>query len=202
MFRIPPHMIGAPTGDSMTYSTVEQESIDFVRYSYAVVAPYRVGDQRRLGSRVPAQYLRFELGALLRSTRGPAPGLRARARSGHGLDEPRRGPPVRGLIARTTAADHDGIGRNDGHRGGKQQWQRHHIAVTRVGPPRSRPRGSPPSEELHGFAALYDTEAQLDGFVETIQRGAFAKALASDPDVYLTFNHSATGSWRAPRAAR
>ena len=43
---------------------------------------------------------------------------------------------------------------------------------------------------LHGFAALYDTEAQLDGFVETIQRGAFTKALASDPDVYLTFNHS------------
>jgi HK97 family phage portal protein len=33
VFRIPPHMLGAPTGDSLTYSTVEQESINFVRYS-------------------------------------------------------------------------------------------------------------------------------------------------------------------------
>lgn len=33
VFRIPPHMIGAPSADSMTYSNVEQESIEFVRYS-------------------------------------------------------------------------------------------------------------------------------------------------------------------------
>lgn len=33
VFRIPPHMLGAPTADSMTYSNVEQESIEFVRYS-------------------------------------------------------------------------------------------------------------------------------------------------------------------------
>jgi HK97 family phage portal protein len=33
-FRIPPSMIGAGSGgDSMTYSTVEQQSLDFVRYS-------------------------------------------------------------------------------------------------------------------------------------------------------------------------
>jgi HK97 family phage portal protein len=35
VFRIPPHMIGAPSADSMTYSNVEQESIEFVRYSLA-----------------------------------------------------------------------------------------------------------------------------------------------------------------------
>ena len=33
VFRIPPHMLGAPSADSMTYSNVEQESIEFVRYS-------------------------------------------------------------------------------------------------------------------------------------------------------------------------
>jgi phage portal protein BeeE len=33
VFRIPPHMLGAPSGDSLTYSTVEQQSLNFVRYS-------------------------------------------------------------------------------------------------------------------------------------------------------------------------
>lgn len=31
LFGIPPHMIGAPTGDSMTYKNVESEGIDFLR---------------------------------------------------------------------------------------------------------------------------------------------------------------------------
>ena len=48
VFRIPPHMLGAPSADSMTYSNVEQESIEFVRYSAdAVAAPHRAGDQQR-----------------------------------------------------------------------------------------------------------------------------------------------------------
>ena len=34
VFRVPPNMIGAGSGgDSLTYSTVEQQSLDFVRYS-------------------------------------------------------------------------------------------------------------------------------------------------------------------------
>ena len=33
LFRVPPHMIGAQVGDSMTYATVEGQSIDFVRWS-------------------------------------------------------------------------------------------------------------------------------------------------------------------------
>jgi HK97 family phage prohead protease len=44
---------------------------------------------------------------------------------------------------------------------------------------------------LRGFAATYDSESRdLGGYVETIQPGAFRDVLASDPDVYLTFNHS------------
>ncbi len=31
IFLIPPHMLGAPTGDSMTYKNVESEGIDFIR---------------------------------------------------------------------------------------------------------------------------------------------------------------------------
>jgi HK97 family phage prohead protease len=44
---------------------------------------------------------------------------------------------------------------------------------------------------LHGFAALYGAESRdLGGFVETIEPGAFTEALAGEPDVLLTFNHS------------
>jgi len=46
-------------------------------------------------------------------------------------------------------------------------------------------------KKLTGFAALYGVESRdLGGFTEVIQPGAFADVLASDPDVYLTFNHS------------
>ena len=68
VFRIPPHMIGAPSADSMTYSNVEQESIEFVRYS---LAPWlrRIelavsGDRDLTFDR---QYVRFELDGLLRA---------------------------------------------------------------------------------------------------------------------------------------
>ena len=60
-------MLGAPTGDSLTYSTVEQQSIDFVRYS---LAPWlrRIelaisGDSDLAFAR---QYVKFEVDALLR----------------------------------------------------------------------------------------------------------------------------------------
>ena len=33
LFRVPPYMLGASTGDSLTYSTVEGQGIDFVRWS-------------------------------------------------------------------------------------------------------------------------------------------------------------------------
>jgi HK97 family phage major capsid protein/HK97 family phage prohead protease len=44
---------------------------------------------------------------------------------------------------------------------------------------------------LRGFACLYGVESRdLGGFTETITAGAFSDVLASQPDVYLTFNHS------------
>ena len=44
VFRIPPHMLGAPSADSMTYSNVEQESIEFVRYSLTAVGLAQSGE--------------------------------------------------------------------------------------------------------------------------------------------------------------
>src|SRR5215207_8963836 len=68
VFRIPPHMLGAPTGDSMTYATVEQESIDFVRYS---LTPWlrrielAISGDRDLATQ--RQFVKFEIDGLLRA---------------------------------------------------------------------------------------------------------------------------------------
>ena len=66
-FRIPPHMLGASTGDSLTYSTVEQQSLDFVRYS---LQPWLRRIELALSSDNDLtslrQYVRFEVDALLR----------------------------------------------------------------------------------------------------------------------------------------
>ena len=67
VFRIPPHMLAAPTSDSMTYSTVEQQSLDFVRYS---LTPWlrrielAISHDRDLT--FDRQYVKFETDALLR----------------------------------------------------------------------------------------------------------------------------------------
>jgi HK97 family phage portal protein len=68
VFRIPPHMLGAPTSDSMTYSTTEQQSLDFVKYS---LQPWL----RRIELAISndpdlcfqRQYVRFEVDGLLRA---------------------------------------------------------------------------------------------------------------------------------------
>jgi len=68
VFRIPPHMLGAPTGDSLTYSTVEQQSLDFVRYS---LTPWlrrielAITNDRDLAFQ--RQFVRFEVDGLLRA---------------------------------------------------------------------------------------------------------------------------------------
>jgi HK97 family phage portal protein len=68
VFRIPPHMIGAPSADSMTYSNVEQESIEFVRYS---LTPWLRRIELALsGDRDLAfqrQFVKFEVDGLLRA---------------------------------------------------------------------------------------------------------------------------------------
>jgi HK97 family phage portal protein len=68
VFRIPPHMIGAPTGDSLTYSTVEQQSLDFVRYS---LTPWLRRIELALSNdrdlTFDRQYVKAETDALLRA---------------------------------------------------------------------------------------------------------------------------------------
>jgi HK97 family phage portal protein len=68
VFRIPAHMLGAPTNDSLTYSTVEQESINFVRYS---LTPWlrrielAISNDRDLA--FAKQFVKFEVDGLLRA---------------------------------------------------------------------------------------------------------------------------------------
>jgi HK97 family phage portal protein len=68
VFRIPAHMLGAPTNDSLTYSTVEQESINFVRYS---LTPWlrrvelAISNDRDLAFQ--RQFIKFEVDGLLRA---------------------------------------------------------------------------------------------------------------------------------------
>ena len=42
---------------------------------------------------------------------------------------------------------------------------------------------------LEGYAAVFDTEAQIGGFSETIRAGAFRAALASGADVLALVDH-------------
>jgi HK97 family phage portal protein len=68
VFRIPSHMLNAGSGgDSLTYSTVEQQSLDFARYS---LAPWlrrmelAISSDRDLAFQ--RQFVKFEIDALLR----------------------------------------------------------------------------------------------------------------------------------------
>lgn len=68
VFRIPPHMLGAPSADSMTYSNVEQESIEFVRYS---LTPWLRRIELAISNdpdlTFQQQFVKFELDGLLRA---------------------------------------------------------------------------------------------------------------------------------------
>jgi HK97 family phage portal protein len=80
VFRIPPHMLGASTGDSLTYSTVEQQSLDFVRFS---LQPWlrrielAISGDRDLAFQ--AQYVKFETDGLLRADANTRSEVYARA---------------------------------------------------------------------------------------------------------------------------
>lgn len=61
------------------------------------------------------------------------------------------------------------------------------MGVAEAGDPTDE-RGDAPM--FRGHAAVFDSESEdLGGFVETIARGAFRRALAADPDVRALFNH-------------
>jgi HK97 family phage portal protein len=67
VFRVPPHMIGASSGDSLTYSTVESQALDFTKFS---LRPWLVQIEQALSADRdlfgPRTYCEFLLDALLR----------------------------------------------------------------------------------------------------------------------------------------
>jgi HK97 family phage portal protein len=68
IFRVPPWVIGAPTGDSMTYSNVEQNNLHFVQHS---LRPWLVRIEQALSADrdlfIRNTYCEFVLDALLRA---------------------------------------------------------------------------------------------------------------------------------------
>ena len=69
IFRVPPWMVGAPSGDSLTYSNTEQQQLAFVTHS---LRPWLVLIEQAITNdpdlcRGPNQYVEFLLDALLRA---------------------------------------------------------------------------------------------------------------------------------------
>jgi HK97 family phage prohead protease len=54
-----------------------------------------------------------------------------------------------------------------------------------------RAAGTDKQPRIEGYAATFGTVADIGPFKEVIQRGAFARSLASDDDVVCLFNHNA-----------
>lgn len=44
-------------------------------------------------------------------------------------------------------------------------------------------------KKLHGYAAIFNSEADLGGFVEVIRNGAFRKSLESDSNIRALYHH-------------
>ena len=64
MFQVPPHLVGVPSEDSKTYSSVTQDSLAFVRFT---LRPWVEKLQASLSSLLPpGQYVRFDTDVLLR----------------------------------------------------------------------------------------------------------------------------------------
>ncbi len=65
IYGIPPEMIGGETGSSLTYSTVEQNSLNFVTYA---LRPWLVRLEEALSALLPQpQYVKFNIDALIRA---------------------------------------------------------------------------------------------------------------------------------------
>jgi HK97 family phage portal protein len=68
VFRVPPWVVGAPVGDSLTYATTEQQGLAFVTYS---LRPWLVAIEQALSADGdlfgPNQYAEFLVDALLRA---------------------------------------------------------------------------------------------------------------------------------------
>jgi hypothetical protein len=80
VFRIPPHMLGAPSADSMTYSNVEQESIEFVRYSLTPwLRRIELAISNDTDLAFERQFVKFEVDGLLRADASTRSEVYARA---------------------------------------------------------------------------------------------------------------------------
>jgi HK97 family phage portal protein len=65
IYGVPPEKVGGERGSSMTYASVEQESIDFVQYS---LRPWLVLLEQAISDVLPdRQYVRFNVDALIRT---------------------------------------------------------------------------------------------------------------------------------------
>lgn len=65
IFRVPPEMIGAEAGNSMTYSNVEQRAIDFLTYT---IQPWLTRIESAMSNLLPrGQFFRFDTSVLLRT---------------------------------------------------------------------------------------------------------------------------------------
>jgi HK97 family phage portal protein len=66
IFGVPPEMIAAEAGNSLTYTNVEQRSLDFLTYA---LRPWLVRLETAIGALLPrGQFVRFNSGALLKAT--------------------------------------------------------------------------------------------------------------------------------------
>lgn len=65
IFGVPPEMVGADSGNSLTYANVEQRSLDFLAYC---IGPWLARLERALSALVPrGTYVKFNAGGLLRT---------------------------------------------------------------------------------------------------------------------------------------
>ena len=64
IFGVPPEMIGGESGGSLTYSNVEQRSLDFLTYS---VGPWLARIEAAVTLLIPGFYCKFNTGALIRT---------------------------------------------------------------------------------------------------------------------------------------
>ena len=98
IFRVPPWVIGAKSGDSLTYSTVAEQMRAFVTFS---LRPWLVSIEAALNADAElcppgsALYVLHELDALLRADPSARASVYTAALSDDRLDDPRRSAPAR-----------------------------------------------------------------------------------------------------------
>lgn len=83
IFRVPPHLIGASSGESMHYSNVESQSLEFVQYS---LRPHLVAIEQAITADADlcrgSLYVEFLLDALLRADSATRAGVYTQALAG------------------------------------------------------------------------------------------------------------------------